>query len=85
MAKRIILGVNINHRVENVPHVQAVFTEFGCNIKTRIGLHEVADGACAPGGLVLLDMYGDEDEIGKMEHKLQTMPGVEVRKMEFDV
>lgn len=85
MAKRIILGVNIDHRVEKVPGVQAVFTEFGCNIRTRLGLHEVADGACSPGGLVLLDMYGDEGEISRMEEKLQGMAGVEVRRMEFDV
>lgn len=85
MSKRIILGVQIDHRVEKVPNVQAVFTEFGCHIRTRLGLHEVTDGACAPGGLVLLDTFGDPDEIAEMEAKLAGMPGVEVHKMEFEV
>ena len=38
--QHIILGVHITDRLKNAVEVQKVFTEYGCNIKTRIGLHD---------------------------------------------
>lgn len=84
MSKRIILGVNISARTQAVPNVQAVLTQFGCNIRTRLGLHEATDGSCAPGGLLILDTYGDEATVGKLASALEAIEGVEVRKMEFE-
>jgi len=83
MSKRIILGVNISARTQTVPEVQKIFTEFGCYIKTRLGLHEVSGTSCSPGGLVILDMFCEEKDILEMESKLAALPGVEVRKMVF--
>lgn len=83
MNKRIVVGVHIDHRVAVVPDVQSVFTEFGCYIKTRIGLHQVADGLCSQSGLILLEMFGDEGKIGEMETQLNSMDGVTVKRMEF--
>jgi hypothetical protein len=33
----IILGIHVSDRLKNAVEVQKVFTEYGCNIKTRIG------------------------------------------------
>ena len=38
--KHIIFGVHVTQRVDNVPAVQAVLTKYGCNIRTRLGLHD---------------------------------------------
>ncbi len=40
MRKRIILGVQVTNRIKNALEVQEILTKFGCNIKTRLGLHE---------------------------------------------
>jgi hypothetical protein len=83
MSNRIIVGVNISARTQTVPDVQTILTEFGCNIRVRLGLHEVSGASCSPGGLLILDMFGDEQNIHDMAAKLAELPGVEVRKMVF--
>ena len=58
--KHVILGIHINDRIREVQFVQQAFTEYGCYIKTRIGLHHVDEQVCSPRGLILLEMFGDE-------------------------
>ncbi len=83
MANRTIIGVRIDARQQNVPAVQAILTEYGCNIRTRLGMHEVSGDYCSPGGLVLLDMYGDQAEVDACFQKLTAVPGVGVQRMDF--
>lgn len=83
MAKRIILGVQVSNRVENIPGVQEILTEYGCNIKTRLGLHDVTESHCSNVGLLILETYGDEADILKMEAKLKKIKGLTVKKMVF--
>lgn len=84
MAKRYIYGVRITHRTDRVPEVQQLLTEYGCNIKTRLGLHYVGPDYCAPDGLVILEMYGDEGEIQALWDKLSVISGLELQKMVFE-
>ena len=79
----IILGIHISNRLKNAVDVQKVFTEYGCNIKTRIGLHDVDDRACSPSGVVLIEFFGDQSEAGAMMEKLNVVEGVQVQKMVF--
>jgi hypothetical protein len=83
MKKHLILGVHITNRVKRAPEVQKVLTEFGCSIKTRLGLHEASATACSPNGLILLEMVGDDKASNRMARKLKAIEGVEVRKMLF--
>ena len=46
--KHHIFGVHITHRTENVPSVQATFTKYGCNIRTRLGIHDADATSCSP-------------------------------------
>lgn len=82
--RHLILGVHITDRVQAVPEGQKIFTEYGCYIRTRIGLHEVQGNFCAPGGLVLLDMICDEPTCCEMEAKLKALQGIVVQKMVFE-
>jgi hypothetical protein len=84
MSKRCVLGLLVTNRVENAPEVQKVLTEYGCNIKTRIGLHEVTENACAPAGLILLELFGDEKSYAEVEGRLGEIKGLQVQKMVFD-
>jgi hypothetical protein len=79
----MIFGVHINDRVQEVPGVQAILTEFGCHIKTRLGLHHVDDNLCSPRGLILLEMCGDEGRCFELADRLAALEGVEVQKMVF--
>lgn len=84
MDKQIILGIKISNRMKNVPSLQAILTEFGCNIKTRLGLHDVSDTSCSPNGLLILELHGEEASIVEMEAKLKAIPGIDIQKMVFD-
>ena len=79
----LIFGVHIDDRIREVPDVQKVLTQYGCNIKTRIGLHRVEESFCSARGLILLEMYGDEAVCNEMADKLSKIDGVEVQKMVF--
>jgi len=82
MNKHIILGVHITDRLHKVAEVQQLFSQYGCNIKTRLGLHEV-ENVCSPNGIVLLEMYGDEAICFELADKLAAIEGIEVQKMVF--
>ena len=82
MNKHIILGVHIMERTDRAVTVQSILTEFGCQIKTRIGLHDVHEGFCSPNGLVLLEAI-DMPETYEMIERLQNLDGVDLQKMEF--
>jgi hypothetical protein len=79
----IILGIHVTDRLEEAKAVQAVFSEFGCNIKTRIGLHDVSETYCAPSGVVLIEFFGSDAEATTMVDKLNVIQGVHVQKMVF--
>ena len=79
----IILGVHITNRMSKAPEVQRIFTEYGCNIKTRIGLHDVDANVCSPSGVVLLEFFGSSDEADAMSAKLCAVEGVSVQTMVF--
>lgn len=84
MNKRMVFGIQITNRAKNAGQVQKILTDYGCNIRTRIGLHEVDDKVCSPSGLILLELYGKEQDILKMEGNLKAIDGVVVQKMVFE-
>jgi len=83
MDRHVILGLHITDRLKKSSEVQKVFSEHGCNIKTRLGLHEVNDRYCSAQGIVLLELYGADADLQSMEQKLVAIEGVEVQKMVF--
>ncbi|NLH40712.1 MAG: hypothetical protein GX448_02640 [Planctomycetes bacterium] len=83
-ARHIVIGIHISDRVHNVPGVQNLLTEYGCSIKTRIGLHAVDEKFCSPNGLILLEMAGPEKPTLELFDKLKAIEGVDVQKMIFE-
>ena len=82
-ADHVVLGIHVTDRLRNAADVQKVFTEFGCNIKTRLGLHEVAENCCAGEGVVLLELVGGPEIRQDMVRKLGAIDGIEVKEMVF--
>ena len=84
MKKHIILGVKINNRLKHVPEVQKLLSEYGCNIKTRLGIHEVDATTCSTGGLLLLELFGEDRLCLELADKLTKIEAIEVQRMIFD-
>lgn len=82
MTDHLIFGVHITDRLTRASEVQALLTEYGTCIKTRLGLHEL-EAAPAPRGLLLLEMFGDKSRCEELKTKLGAIPGVEVQEMHF--
>ena len=79
--KHTIFGIHISQRTENVPAVQALLTKYGCNIRTRLGIHDADTTSCSPSGLVLVDVFGAEaDDFYK---ELEALKGVGLQRMDF--
>ncbi|MGL4593537.1 MAG: hypothetical protein ACRCUY_02270 [Thermoguttaceae bacterium] len=83
MNSRIIFGVNVTSFAENSGEVQKILSEFGCSIRTRIGLHNVAEGVCDAKGLILVEFIGGAEKADSMRNKLIALKGIEVKTMEF--
>jgi hypothetical protein len=81
--EHIIVGIHVTDRLQHASEVQKVLTDYGRNIKTRLGLHEVQGDFCAGGGVVILEMVGDRASIDGMIAKLEKIEGIEVQKMVF--
>jgi hypothetical protein len=82
--RHLIYGIHVTDRVKEAPDIQKVLTEYGCYIKTRLGLHHVDENLCSPRGLILLEMVGDEEKCGELKKRLSAIEGVEIKEMVFD-
>ena len=85
MAKRCVMGVLVTNRVQNAPELQKVLTDCGCQIKTRLGLHDTDANSCSPNGLILLELLGDDSAYAEVETRLKAVKGLQVQKMVFEV
>ena len=81
--KHVILGVHITDRVKRAERIQHLFTQHGCQIKTRLGLHDADESYCSPNGLILLEVLGSPKDIAGMVAQLRAIEGVDVKKMVF--
>lgn len=79
--KKTILGVHVAQRTQHTAKVQKILSDFGCSIRTRIGLHDAGDGFCSPNGLILLEVVS---KAGELAVALARVPGVSVKKMVFE-
>lgn len=58
-----IIGINLQNREETSLEFQSILTSYGCQIRTRIGLHPSEHEVCLNRGIVLLEVHGDGDEL----------------------
>jgi len=79
-ADHMIYAVHVTDRLRQVSEVQRLLTEYGCHIKTRLGLHE---SSSAPNGLLLLEMIGEPKRCQELFDKLNVITGIEVKSITF--
>ncbi len=78
-----IFGIHVINRPQNVPPVQACLTKYGCNIRTRLGIHDASEDSCSPSGLILVDAFGDDATVEAFYRELGALEGVELKRMDF--
>lgn len=78
---KTILGVHVSQRTKHTARVQKILSDYGCSIRTRVGLHDAGDGFCSPNGLILLEVV---DRASALAGALAKVPGVTVKKMVFE-
>lgn len=82
MEKNVIL-INVSARKESAAKVQQILTAWGCNIKTRLGLHEGTLDDCTENGLIFLELVGNKKDHDEMARKLNLLQGVEAKLIVF--
>jgi hypothetical protein len=82
MTYKIVL-IKIDQRSQEASLVQGILTEYGCNIKVRLGLHEASNEFCAQDGMVILQVEGKPEELNIMLDKLNVIEYVQAKLMEF--
>lgn len=84
MAKVRIMGINVSNRSEVADKVHKVLTNYGCSIRTRLGLNEADEIHYGSGGLIILELTGDEKEWELMQKDLDEIGDIQVNFMDFE-
>ena len=54
-----IMGILLNDRIGEAVRFQEILTECGCDIRTRIGLHDIGEYKCINNGIILLEVVNN--------------------------
>lgn len=73
-----VITIKTDHRCKTVPYIQELLTEYGEDIKIRLGLHEL----CKKNEGVILLIYCGKN-IEKFLEKLNDFSNVEAKYMEI--
>ncbi len=79
----VIIAIHIQDRIKKAADVQQLLTDFGCSIKTRLGLHEVSQSQCSGTGIIILELTGPVKHMKDLMTKLKKIKGVEVKALVF--
>ncbi|MCD6204477.1 MAG: hypothetical protein J7L22_02335 [Candidatus Marinimicrobia bacterium] len=77
--------VVVNKRKKEAVTVQKMLTEWGCLIKTRLGLHEGVLDDCSEVGSIILEMVGDKDKHEELVRKLNLLAGVSAKLVDIPI
>ncbi len=83
--KRTILLVLIGNRTESAVKVQQILTAWGCIIKTRLGIHDGVMENCSDGGLLILELYGTQEQKQELARKVAVLPDVSSQLVELEL
>ncbi len=76
-AEKSVLIVEVDHRRACALDVQRILTDFGCIIRTRLGIHDGVLDKCSDRGLLVLEIQGPRSERMKLQKELGSLRGVE--------
>ena len=73
---KTLLVILIGKRNETAVTVQKILTEWGCIIKTRLGIHDGVMENCTNEGLVICELVGTIEQRTELARKIALLPGV---------
>jgi len=76
-----LVAVKIGSREATATAVQKILTDFGCNIKVRLGLHDIPENACSPSGLVILQTSAEDGELSEFISRLNALEDVVAKSL----
>ena len=79
----VILGLKTQDRIESSSLIQKILTDYGCFVRTRLGLHDISAEFCPNYALILLEIP-DNQKAFLIENRLLDVSGVEIQRMIFD-
>ncbi|HRD21000.1 MAG TPA: hypothetical protein PK584_08070 [Fervidobacterium sp.] len=82
---RTVMAVLVDKREKAAVEVQKLLTEYGCYIKTRLGLHDGAGQYCSETGLIILELVDDEAKHKELCDKLNAVEGVSAKYMKLEL
>jgi hypothetical protein len=77
------MAILVSRRSKNAVRVQELLTEYGCNIKTRLGIHDGVGDRCSDDGLILLELAGESPVHKELSEKLKALDGVAAELIEL--
>lgn len=83
--KKSILLILIGRRKEDAVKVQQILTAWGCIIKTRLGIHDGVLDNCSDEGLLILELYGSDEQKDELTRKVSLIPGVNSKLVELSI
>ncbi|MBI9031374.1 hypothetical protein JEZ13_05185 [bacterium] len=75
----------VNARKEEAVTVQKILTEWGCYIRTRLGLHGGVLDDCSQNGTLFLELVGEKEKHEEMARKLNLLKGVSAKIIDMEV
>jgi hypothetical protein len=82
MPKTIFI-VLMRTRRSSAIKVQKILTDFGCMIKTRLGIHDGVLDKCSDIGLIILELVGSKAEKARLKKELNAVPGVKTKTVDI--
>jgi hypothetical protein len=74
-----ILILSVEQRKTCAVKIQETLTNSGCEIKTRLGIHDSSLQSCSQKGLIILEIIAEKSEIDNLVLQLQKIDGVKVK------
>lgn len=83
--KKSILLILVGKRKDDAIKLQQILTAWGCIIKTRLGIHDGVLENCSDEGLLILELYGTDEQKEELTRKVAVIPGVNSKLVELSV
>jgi len=80
---KTILLILIGNRKDSAVKVQQILTAWGCNIKTRLGIHDCVLENCSDTGLLILELVGKAEDNKEIARKVALIAGVSSQLVEL--
>jgi len=77
--KKTLLVILMRTRTVSAVKVQKVLTDYGCMIKTRLGIHDGVMDKCSDTGLIILELSGARSGITELNTRLKSIAGVKTK------